>query len=110
MFAETAIALILIGLLVGGLAAAWLVELFRCDPLREHNAALKQQQATRSWEAEKDAIRYQAFKNTHRGTPYISPEPSGLERLLADITDNDRWSRKAPDDLPDNVRAIGGNQ
>jgi len=110
MFTETAVALIIIGLLVGALAAAWFVELFRCDPLREHNHALKQQQATRSWEAEKDAIQYQAFKNTHRGTPYINPPPSAVERLLADITDNDCWSVKAPADLPDNVRAIGGNQ
>src|SRR5574338_1346339 len=106
MFIETAISLILIGLLIGALAAAWAVELFRCDPLREHNQALRQQQASRSWEAEKDAIQYQAFKNTHRGTPYIAPSANGFERLMADISDPEHsgagGSLRA--DLPENVR------
>lgn len=109
MFAETAVALILIGLLIGGLVAAWLVELLRCDPLREHNQALRQQQASRSWDAEKDAISYQAFKNAHRGTPYIAPDPSAFERLIVAIADPEYSAAGGSfrADLPENVRRIG---
>jgi hypothetical protein len=96
MFVETIVAVFLFGLIAG----ATLIELARCGPLRAQNLALKQRQADRSWEAEKDAIRYQAYKR-HLGTPYrpdtrIASLPPELDALIACVEDNDRWSRKTP--------------
>ena len=102
MFLETAIAMFVLGVIVG----AWAVQLLRADTLLSENLALKQQQANRSWEREREAIQYRAFRNTHKGTPYLSPQPTPLENLLVAISDphlddrladNDRWSVKAPE-------------
>jgi hypothetical protein len=96
MFIETAIAMFVLGVIAG----AWIVQLLRADTLHSENLALKQQQANRSWEREREAIQYQAFKNTHRGTPYLPQTPDIHEvagRSVAHLDDNDRWSLKAPE-------------
>src|SRR5574337_210737 len=102
MFAETIIA----SVALGAIASAVVVYLVLARPAEQERDALGLQQAERRWERETDAREYEAFRNRHRGTPYLSPPMTELEAVLvghqrlADVlADNDRWSVKAPPEL-----------
>ena len=101
MFTETILAVFLLGAIVGG-AYVWAVMYRPADrQLEDIHTANRRESRQQLYRAQ--------LRREHLGTPYIVPASTGFEKLLADISDNDRWSRKAPADLPDNVRAIGGN-
>lgn len=102
MFTETLIATFLLGA-IAGLGLAYIAVIVPL--LREQHA----NQLARLREARQRLYRAE-IRRKHLGTPYITPKPTGFEQLLADIGDNDRWSRKAPADLPENVRSIGGTR
>ena len=88
MFIETAVALFALGSLTG----MTLVYLLGCQPYAQENEALRLRLAERRLADDQDAHDYRK----HKGTPYIAPLPTDVERVLTDISDNDRWSRKAP--------------
>ena len=98
MFTETLIAAFALGTIIGG-AYVWAVMYRPLDrQLRDIHTANLRASRQRFYRAQ--------VRRQHLGTPYIVPAATGFERLMADISDNDRWSRKAPVDLPDNVRSI----
>jgi len=98
MFTETLIAVFLLGTIAGG-TYVWAVTVRPlCRQLRDINTANLRASRQRFYRAQ--------VRREHLGTPYIVPAATGFERLMADISDNDRWSRKAPVDLSDNVRSI----
>src|SRR6185503_212372 len=98
MFTETIIAVFLLGWLVA-FAFIWLATVRPLErQLRAHDLAKLRESRQRLYR--------QQVRRQHLGTAYIVPAATGFEKLMADISDNDRWSRKAPVDLPDNVRSI----
>lgn len=94
MFIETAVGLFALGYLTG-VAFVMLTVVRPRDrhDLAEHRRRLREaKQSLYTAQARLDA----AKQRKHLGTPYIAPLPTDLERVLTDISDNDRWSRKAP--------------
>ena len=92
MFVETIIAMFTLGFLAcAALAAITIRQLALIH--RRHIRALTREQRMLAYRAEMRTA-------VHKGTPYISPAPSNLERLLADIEsvrDDHNASRRAPD-------------
>jgi hypothetical protein len=88
MLTETIIASFLLGTIAGGLFV-W-ATMFRPVDRKLHDL-----QYVKFREARQRLYRAE-LRREHLGTPYLNPPPSAVERLLADLGDNDRWSRKAP--------------
>ena len=84
MFAETIIASVAIGVLLG----MWIAYLLAIRPV---DKALEEQRQI-AHRAFRQSVYREEAKREHKGTPYIrqpyvSPDPSPLEILLADIQD-----------------------
>ena len=92
MFVETIIATLAAGFLAGMGVAYWLA-------IRPEDKA-RDEQRLAARRALRQAVYREEARREHKGTPYISPAPSNLERLLADIEsvrDDYNASRRAPD-------------
>lgn len=81
MFIETIIAVFLLGAIAG----AWLIEIFRAGPLRSENASLRLRAAERAWMDEEEARNLARYRQ-HLGTPYIRTS----------LVDDHNGSRRAP--------------
>lgn len=83
MFLETALALVVLGL-VSGIVFTFLVAVL---PLERHIRDMRRDEirAMRERREAHQAGTYRA--QLHKGTPYIPPKPAPLELLLADIAD-----------------------
>lgn len=95
MMAETYIAIVLLTLAVGVLIGMWYCWLVAVRPVDQADEDRRR--------AELRAMRQRYYREQarreHRGTPYIKPAASDLERLLSDIAtvDDHNGSRKAPE-------------
>ena len=91
MFTETILAVFLLGALVA-FTFVWFATVRPLErQLRDIHIANLRASRQRLYRAQ--------VRRQHLGTPYIAPAATGFEKLMADISDNDRWSRKAPADV-----------
>jgi len=100
MFLETAVAVFLLGWLVA-FAFLYLVNIRPLErQLNDMHRKQLREMRQRAYRAELRRAHLASLKTVHKGTPYISPPGSELERILVDIAgvvDDHNGSRKAPE-------------